>query len=105
MKRVLISCLFAGFVVVLGGGCFSTPDQQLARSNAKTSKYQGSGPVWSWNLVPTNFEGTNILLNPNFRVVKAWRVETNSDNHISQVSYDVIVDAFGRPVMMLKADN
>jgi len=100
MKHALIFVGLAGFILILGTGCYSTPDQQLARSTPMTGGNHGNSPAWSWSFVPAKFEGTDILLNPNYKVVKAWRTE-ESDHQTVQVTYDVVEDAFGRPIMIL----
>ena len=100
MKRVFMFGCLAGFVVTLASGCYLTPDQKLAQAKPMAGGNHGNAPAWSWDFVPTTFEGTRILLSPNYQVVKASRAETNSNHQVVQVSYDVIEDAFGRPVAM-----
>ena len=89
-----------GILAILAAGCFATPEQQLARSSQTSGANQGGSPAWSRNFVPTGFGGASVLLNPNYKVVQAWRMETNGPNQVVQVPYDVIEDAFGRPVAM-----
>jgi hypothetical protein len=44
--------------------------------------------------------GYNHAMDPSYHMVRYWRTETTPDGRTIQVPYDVMVDQYGRPMMM-----
>lgn len=60
----------------------------------------GNAVGFGAGVVNGTVEGTKRVLDTRYRMVRYWRTETTSDGRTIQVPYDIMVDEYGRPVVM-----
>jgi hypothetical protein len=97
-----------GLLALAGAGCRSaqTGSPYHPGPVAGTVVGEGVGVVagnavgFGAGVVSGTWDGTKQVLDTRYRMVRYWRTETTSDGRTIQVPYDVMVDEYGRPVVM-----
>ncbi len=103
--RVVVAGMGVGFVVA---GCSSDRNGSPYQPGpvAGTAIGTGVGVVagnavgFGAGVVGGTVSGMGKVLDPSYRMVRYWKTETTADGRSIQVSYDVLVDQYGRPVKM-----
>jgi hypothetical protein len=100
--------LSAGLVALAAAGCHSDQTGSPYHPGPVAGEVVGEGVgIVAGNaiglgagVVNGTVEGASRVLDTRYRMVRYWRTETTSDGRTIQVPYDVMVDEYGRPVLM-----
>jgi hypothetical protein len=109
MKTFLnLSVSLAGLLALAAAGCHSEQTGSPYHPGPVAGNVVGEGVGivagnavgFGAGIVNGTVEGTRRVLDTQYRMVRYWRTETTSDGRTIQVPYDVMVDDYGRPVVM-----
>jgi hypothetical protein len=109
MKIILSASIgFAGLLALAATGCHSDQTGSPYHPGPVAGNVVGEGVGivagnavgFGAGVVNGTVEGTKRVLDTRYRMVRYWRTETTSDGRTIQVPYDVMVDEYGRPVLM-----
>ena len=84
-----------------GKGSPSQPGPVVGKSvGAGAGVVAGNAVGFGTGVVSGTAAGYSKAMDPSYHMVRYWRTETTSDGRTIQVPYDVMVDQYGRPMMM-----